>query len=294
MSEQQATSVPVADEALPMIEAMETEGSDEDDDVHHYLTLLLNDKLFLAPIQEDAEGLTVLDVGTGTGIWCIDFGYEHPQAEVVGTDLSPIQPAWVPTNVRFEIEDAALDWTFRDNTFDFIHMRYLIGGIDDWGALFKQAYRCCKAGGWVESFEVGPIFHSDDGSIDKNPVIAVWNRMFTEAGVKIGKSFSIPTEDLQRPSMEEGGFTDCKVVDLKIPMGGWARDPRLAEIGRTSLAALETDLEGFTLLLWHNVVQWPQDEYKPFLDALRKTLRDKKTHAYLKARLVYGQKPEAA
>lgn len=117
--------------------------------------------------------------------------------------------------MRFEIEDAALDWTFRDNTFDFVHMRYLVGGITDWGALFKQAYRCCKAGGWVESLEVNTVFRSDDGSTDENPVIAVWNRLFTEASAKMGRSFNVPSDDIQQPSLEEAGFTDCKVVDLK-------------------------------------------------------------------------------
>ncbi|KAI8247308.1 Secondary metabolism regulator LAE1 [Colletotrichum sp. SAR 10_77] len=33
----------------------------------------------------------VLDVGTGTGLWAIDFADEHPDAEVLGTDLSPVQ-----------------------------------------------------------------------------------------------------------------------------------------------------------------------------------------------------------
>jgi hypothetical protein len=34
---------------------------------------------------------TVLDIGTGTGAWAIDFADEYPKAEVIGTDLSPIQ-----------------------------------------------------------------------------------------------------------------------------------------------------------------------------------------------------------
>lgn len=33
-----------------------------------------------------------LDIGTGTGIWAIDFADEHPETTVIGTDLSPIQP----------------------------------------------------------------------------------------------------------------------------------------------------------------------------------------------------------
>ncbi|GAB1321037.1 mRNA 3'-end-processing protein YTH1 [Madurella fahalii] len=316
MSKRQVADVPVADTAPSMIEAVDSDESDEDDDTsrhateyfvpndgrqqesldfaHHYLTKLLDDKLFLAPIQEDAEGLTVLDVGTGTGIWCIDFGCEHPEAEVIGTDLSPIQPAWVPANVRFEIEDAGTDWTFRDNNFDFIHMRYLLGGITDWAALFRQAYRCCKPGGWIESIEVDTTLYSDDGSVENNPTIAIWNRLFKGAAEKMGKSFNVVAEDLQRRSIEEAGVTDYKVVNLKVPMGGWPRDPKLAELGRISLLSLETDVEGFTMLLWYNVLQWPQDEYRPFLDAFRKALRDRRTHAYLKLRFVYGRKPEAA
>lgn len=32
-------------------------------------------------------------------MWCIDMGDEFPAAEVIGVDLSPIQPTWVPPNV---------------------------------------------------------------------------------------------------------------------------------------------------------------------------------------------------
>ena len=48
----------------------------------------------------------VLDGGTGTGIWAIDFADSHPESLVTGIDVSPIHPAWVPPNVRFEIDDA--------------------------------------------------------------------------------------------------------------------------------------------------------------------------------------------
>ena len=35
-----------------------------------------------------------------------DFADEFPDTEVTGTDVSPIQPVWLPPNVRFEIDDA--------------------------------------------------------------------------------------------------------------------------------------------------------------------------------------------
>lgn len=34
-----------------------------------------------------------------------DFADEFPNAEVMGTDVFPIQPSWIPPNVKFEIED---------------------------------------------------------------------------------------------------------------------------------------------------------------------------------------------
>jgi len=64
----------------------------------------------------------------------------YPGASVVGTDLSPIQPSWLPQNLQFMVEDAEEDWIFPKNHFDLIHIRGLAGGIQDWPKLLKQAY----------------------------------------------------------------------------------------------------------------------------------------------------------
>jgi hypothetical protein len=60
---------------------------------------------------------------------------------VIRTDLSPIQPSWIPPNVRFEIDDAQLDWTYPESYFNFIHIRCLMGSISDRPRLFQQAYK---------------------------------------------------------------------------------------------------------------------------------------------------------
>lgn len=39
--------------------------------VHHIYRLVLGGKLYLAPIGENPQ--RVLDLGTGTGIWAMDF-----------------------------------------------------------------------------------------------------------------------------------------------------------------------------------------------------------------------------
>src|ERR1700743_1076748 len=62
-------------------------------DLCHALCLrTFDNKSHLAPLGPNIQ--KALDVGTGTGIWAIDFADEFPSAQVIGTDLSPIQPSW--------------------------------------------------------------------------------------------------------------------------------------------------------------------------------------------------------
>lgn len=50
---------------------------------------------------------------------------------------------------------------------------------------------------------------------------------------------------------------------------------------------------GYTLLLWNNILQWGEDEYQVFLMEMRKYLRNRKVHGYMRVRYVYARKPEA-
>ena len=80
-----------------------------------------------------------------------DFADEFPNAEVIGTDITPIQPAWVPPNVKFEIDDCNQEWTWPDNSFDFVHVRMMFGAVEDWYQLHRQAFRTLKPGGTLLS-----------------------------------------------------------------------------------------------------------------------------------------------
>jgi len=68
-------------------------------DIYSHLCFLSNGKKYYnAPLTEDV--MNVLDIGTGTGVWAIDFADMHPNCEVIGTDISPTQPSWVPPNLK--------------------------------------------------------------------------------------------------------------------------------------------------------------------------------------------------
>ncbi|CCE28868.1 uncharacterized protein CPUR_02558 [Claviceps purpurea 20.1] len=255
---------------------------------HHFSTILLDDQLFLAPLEKDKIH-RVLDVGTGSGIWAIEFADQFPNASVIGTDLSPCQPQWVPPNLCFEIDDAMLEWTYDDNHFDFIHMRYIVGGIEDWTALFKEAYRCCAPGGWVESVEYDAEFRSDDGSTQLEPILASFGELFREAGKILKRPLFV--QEIQPQALDEAGFIDKRVVRFKAPLGPWAKDRKFAEVGRFGREALENDLQGYTQMLWQSV-QKPEDEYHVWLASMRKAIRNPKVHSYEIVQVVYGRKPE--
>ncbi|KAF5580677.1 demethylmenaquinone methyltransferase [Fusarium subglutinans] len=156
---------------------------------HHMFTLSQDGELHFAPLDDSIQ--KVLDVGCGTGIWAIDFADKYPGCEVIGTDISPIQPSWVPPNVKFEIEDFNQDWTFSPESFDYVHLRYLVGCVPNWDNIFEQAYKVLKLGGWVESFEASAIIESDDGSVQPDSALAQWGPIFIKASKAIGNTFTV-------------------------------------------------------------------------------------------------------
>lgn len=88
---------------------------------------MLQGRLLFAPIKENAK---VLDIGTGTGIWAIEFARQFPETTVIGTDISLIQPTDnLPPNCRFEREDAEDSWMF-DSPFDFIRWRLMVASFE--------------------------------------------------------------------------------------------------------------------------------------------------------------------
>ncbi|KAK0745700.1 S-adenosyl-L-methionine-dependent methyltransferase [Schizothecium vesticola] len=261
-----------------------------EDIIHHCITLAQDGKLFQAPLKPDIQ--RVLDVGTGSGIWAIDFADQFPTASVIGTDLSPSQPTWVPPNLKFEIDDATKDWTYPENHFDYIHMRYLFGSIGDWPALLKQAYRSCKPGGYVESFEASCVFQSDDGSLKPGSPMDEWGKVFVEAGRRFGRPFDVVGDGIVEKAFEEAGFEGMTVWDSKCPIGPWPVDKKAKEIGTYALMSIDSDLEGWILYIWTAVMGWSKEEVTVYVAHLRKQLRDRRVHAYVKYRAIYARKPE--
>ncbi|KAH6637237.1 S-adenosyl-L-methionine-dependent methyltransferase [Chaetomium tenue] len=260
------------------------------DIIHHGLTLVTDGDLYRAPL-EMTKVKRVLDIGTGTGIWAIDFADAHPGVEVIGTDISPIQPGWVPPNLQFEMEDATQPWTFAAESFDFVHIRYMFGSVADWDALFAEAYRVLRPGGYIETFEADARMYAPDGTVLEGSPLDQWGKVFREGGKKFGRTFMVVGEDLQRKGLEAAGFVDLVQQDFKAPITAWAADKKNQEIGAYNHLSLEQDMEGLILYMFQEVMGWSTTEIHAYIAHLRRQLRDKSVHPVADLRLIYAQKP---
>jgi ubiquinone/menaquinone biosynthesis C-methylase UbiE len=69
--------------------------------------------------------LIVVDVGTGSGLWALEVADQFPDAEIIGTDLSPVQPTDdIPQNCQFRVESLLDGLHFDDGSVDLLHSRY--------------------------------------------------------------------------------------------------------------------------------------------------------------------------
>lgn len=126
--------------------------------------------------------------------------------------------------------------------------------------------------------------------MDLEPVLKKYGELFREGGKIMDRPFFV--RELQEEAFNKAGFVDQQKVIYKIPIGGWPKDPKLAEVGRFVKATLENDLEGYTLMMWQQVLGWPKHEYQVWLASLRKAIRNPKVHSYMVVHYVYGRKPE--
>ncbi|KAK4447344.1 methyltransferase domain-containing protein [Podospora aff. communis PSN243] len=257
---------------------------------HHCFQLALEGKLYTAPLKRKTCR-NALDIGTGTGIWAVDFAEEFREATVVATDITPVSPSYIPPNLTFEIEDCNKQWAFPHDHFDYIHVRFMNGSVNDWEGLFSRAFLHMRPGGWLESHESASFVESDDGSVTETSALGQWGKIFTEGGKQVGMSFRTYEDGRQKQAMEAAGFTDIQIKELKMPIGSWPEDPKLKEQGTFTRAALEQDTEGYILFIT-NALGWTKKQVLVYIKNLKKEMRSKKFRAYYRQRIVIGRKPE--
>ncbi|CUS07128.1 unnamed protein product [Tuber aestivum] len=202
-------------------------------------------------------------------------------AQIIGNDLSPIQPSYVPPNLRFEIDDCEEDWPFPDNHFDFIHIRNLVGSVRDWDRIYVQAHRTLKPGGWIELKDHFRPFECDNGSLKPDNVLRTWVDNFEKATIIAGINWGTAAAEF-RPSLEKAGFKGVTEHIYKVPLGTWAGDQgdRMREMGTFQKEMLIIGAEGLTLAMFTRVLGWDKKEVDVFVASVREALKDPTICAY--------------
>ncbi|KAM0813946.1 putative Methyltransferase domain-containing protein [Seiridium cardinale] len=203
----------------------ETEQNREDM-LHAMMLEVTNGKLFYAPIGEHPQ--KILDLGTGTGIWAIEAGDMFPSAEVTGLDLSPIQPVWVPPNVKFLVDDVEDTWLNGDDV-DFVHLRNMIPILKSPTKLLQDVYENLKPGGWIELQDVDGAVHCDDGTLPSDWPVLVFCNLMVEAFSKLGTTSHAAM--FGGKYLEEAGFVNIRHHTAKLPYGTWPKDRTMRLVG---------------------------------------------------------------
>jgi len=262
--------------------------SDRLDITHKMIEVSKGNKLYLAPLSNPTR---ILDIGTGTGIWAMEMGEQFPNCDVLGNDLSPIQPRWVPPNVHFEVDDVEADWTYSQK-FDFIHCRCLSNGIKNWPRLFKQCFNNLKPGGYAEFTDFDLTWVSPDGSM---PLDWVGKKANNEV-IKWTKGVGM--EPCNGPLLEgwarDAGFVDIAAVKSPLPVGTWPADKRLKTVGAWNYLQCAEGLEGFFFAIFTRYLGYSKEEVEVMCADIRRGMKDPKMHTMYHLHTVVGKKPGEA
>ncbi|KAJ4503985.1 hypothetical protein HRR80_007257 [Exophiala dermatitidis] len=244
---------------------------------HRKYEMVIGDRHFLAPIGNQPQ--RILDLATGTGIWALDVADLFPCAEVLGVDIAPIQPKWVAPNCQFEIDDIEDTWTYRKESFDFIHLRDPLYVVRDWPRLMRQAYEHTKPGGWCELASVYPCAMCDDGTMPQDSMFKFICDRFIEASYGLGA----PLDSCLRFAeyLRNAGFVDVMEHIFKIPSSPWPKDKRLKKIGALELTNLVEGASAFGLRVFSHTYGWSRADTELAMVGFRHDVKNRNYHQYV-------------
>ena len=102
-----------------------------------------------------------------------------------------------------------------------------------------------RSGGWIEQIEVEINALCDDDSALPNSKIKELCAFTKEMGIASGRDLLVSSS--MKQMIEQAGFVDVQQQKLKLPLGSWASDPKLKDVGRFYERFYKTGLQGWLL-----------------------------------------------
>lgn len=218
------------------------------------------------------------------------MGDEYPEADIQGIDLSPIQPEWVPPNVRFILDDAEAEWVYSESTLDYVHLRHMTSSIRDWPLLVSRAYKALEPGGWIEMQELMFDLRCDDDSVGPQNLVADFFHHMKRGLSTFGVDLLAMRHNMKY--LLDAGFVNVREIPCKVPLGPWPKDPKMKTIGIYNRSMVYDALSGVAIKPFTHGLKWSQEAIELYLVGVRKDLMDNTQHGYIPFHVVIGQKPK--
>ena len=120
------------------------------------------------------------------------------------------------------------------------------------------------------------MYYSEDGTLTDEHATRKWLTTLLPLAERLGRE-PCPGPKLER-WVRDAGFTNVVAQRFRFPLGPWARDPRLKEVGMCNLAQVLDGLEGFSLRLLCDGAGWSEAEVTVLLSRVRQELKNPAIH----------------
>ncbi|KAK3389794.1 hypothetical protein B0H63DRAFT_537879 [Podospora didyma] len=126
-------------------------------DEQHIFTTKTLGFLIHPNIPHASSHAKIADVGTGTGIWLLDFAKTVPSTcQLTGFDATPSSfppPDTLPPNVVFKLQDMHLPFSEEEvGTYDVVAVRFVSSATTrtEWASTVTNLMTLLKPGGWIQ------------------------------------------------------------------------------------------------------------------------------------------------
>lgn len=243
--------------------------------MHTIMEMIIDGKLALAPIKSPKH---VLDIGSGTGIWAMEFAEQNPNSYVIGTDLALIQRAPPTANCVFILENSeTAEWSF-PAPFDYIHLRFMGPCFKDVQTVIRRSFEYMTAGGWIEFQDGSWMPHCDDGTLE-GTALQRWFQLVAEGGALLGFDMLKPRH--YKGYLIQAGFVEVQESKIWFPGNPWLKDPKMSMLGRYTGASMLQAVDSYRKFL--EVTGLTVGEIDELVVKVKADILDTRIHWYLAA-----------
>ncbi|KAK8016904.1 hypothetical protein PG993_015093 [Apiospora rasikravindrae] len=219
----------------------------------------------------------VLDVGTGTGEWALDFARENPASSVLGVDLVEVKTPPTESNCSFCVGDVEEEWQFSSAKFDYIYARSLARKFADTNRYLASVYANLNPGGFAEFQEWITELRCPNYSLE-GTAIQKWNHGMHEAFKQIGQELDFIKN--YPPKLAEAGFVNIQERRYPVPVTCWAPGKRLQRIGTLMRQNTAVVLDMYSETVFIGVLGWTKPELQILMRDVRNDLLNNNIHCY--------------